>query len=509
MVCSATLSPAQHQIHFDKPVYKITRGQSFEVQVLIDPAPGLSSYGVAASFPDGNASVSNATAILLPTDLEFNGVRGGGAVKSVGPGFAAFKGTVDFAPSPAPIHNTNILATITLQDLGVGSYTLNLSFFNTLGLTEQIFVDGVGNVLDPQIAFASALVEYITPPQQSPYAIFAGECGLPAKSQVLYFKGKSNKVTGSIHSNSGINVGGSSHTFRNGFVEYVTGILPAINFGGKVTFENSTLTRSTNKPYPVNFVSSKYAPGGSAAVAAQSAGKYFRIRPKNKVTNLASYVKDGVLREGLYYVEGSVVVNNDCIRRGRVTIVATGRIDLALKDALIESYTDNLLAFSPYTDCGSPTIKLAAQNNRWLGISFAPNGLLEVHGKNKSNEWSDQCHDDDRDDCQWQTENTSILGALIAKRVRVNAKNLQITGLDANNPPTQQLITPLQCVAQGKDFRLCFKSAAGMSYAIEYCDSLVRPDWRLWCTTEGTGNEISLMPPVGGVTQRYYRVRLQ
>lgn len=510
LFCATSHAIAQFQIRFDQPVYRINRGQSFQVQVLIDPAPGLSSYGVVASFPGSNASVSNTTAIILPTGLEFNGVRGSGAVKSVGSGFAAFKGTVDFAPSPAPVHGTSLLATITIKDLGVGPYSLNLSAFNTLGATEQVFVDGMGNVLDPQITFASATVEYLPPPQQSPYVIFAGECNQPASSQILFFKGKSNKVTGSIHSNSGIDVGGSSHTFRNGLVEYVTSIFPANNFGGKVAFDNSTLVRSTNKPYPVNFGSSRYAPGGAAAIAAQAVGKYYRIKPANNgVTRLSSYQQNGVLREGLYYVEGSVILTNNTLRIGHVTIVATGRIELALKNALFESYTDNLLTFSPYTDCGSPTIKLSAQNNRWLGISYAPNGLLEVHGKNKSDEWSTACRDDDSDNCEWQTESTSILGALIAKRVRVNAKNLQITGLSATNGTTPQLIPPLRYVGQGKDFRLCFKAAAGMTYAVEYSDSLAHPDWHLWCVVEGTGNDISLSPPVSGIAQRYFRVRLQ
>lgn len=513
LLCATTHATAQYQTRFDQPVYRITRGQSFQVQVIIDPVPesGLASYGVTIGFPSANAAVSNAFAIGVPAELDFNGVRGTGALRSSGADFAAVKGTVDFAVSPASDYRSGALATIQVQDLGVGPYPLTLSPFNTLGVSEEIFVSGTGNALDPLIAFGSAMVEYLAPPQESPYAIFAGEseCGQPPKSRVLYFKGKSNKVTGRIHSNSGITVGGSCHVFRQGLVEYVTTIFPTNNFGDKVTFENSTLSHSTNQPYPVNFVSSRYAPGGVAASAAQAAGKYYRVRPRGKVTDLASHVKDGVLREGLYYVEGSVVLNSDCIVRGRVTIVATGRIDLNLKGALLESYTDNLLAFSPYADCDSPTIKLAAQNNRWLGISFAPNGLLEVHGKNKSDEWSDQCHDDDRDDCEWQTANTSILGALVAKRVRVNAKNLQITGLDITNAPPHQLIPPLQCVARGKDFRLCFKSAAGMSYAIEYSDSLTKPDWRLWCVAAGTGGEISLTPPVGGVAQRFYRVRLQ
>ena len=48
-----------------------------------------------------------------------------------------------------------------VADRGSDSYPLRLDFFNTLGPTEQIFVDGQGNVLDPQIAFGEALVTHL------------------------------------------------------------------------------------------------------------------------------------------------------------------------------------------------------------------------------------------------------------------------------------------------------------------------------------------------------------
>ena len=256
-------------------------------------------------------------------------------------------------------------------------------------------------------------------------------------------------------------------------------------------------------------------------MAAQASGKYFRIRANQ--TSLGNYVRNGTLQEGLYFVQGDVKLNNDRIRRGRVTIVATGRIEFDLKDALLESFADNLLTYTTQNDCENPAIKLSARNNRWRGIIFAPNGLVEVHGDDEGNEWDDRDdhrngngrddhdgRDDDRDDhCNWRTDNTTLVGALIGERVRINARNLQITGINSTNQISQPLISPLQCLVQGGELQLCFPTSKGMTYAVDYTDSLANPDWKLWCIVDGNGSTTTLRPPIGAAPQRYYRLRLQ
>jgi len=149
-------------IHFDRYRYDIAPGSTFEARLLISPQPaaGLASYGVAVAFPASQAAVINANAISVPVPLNFDGVLDPGAKKVAGSGFAGAKGTVDFALNPLVPYLGADLVSFQITDLGFGSYVLQSGFFNTLGPTEQIFVAGDGSVLDPNIIFGTALVNY-------------------------------------------------------------------------------------------------------------------------------------------------------------------------------------------------------------------------------------------------------------------------------------------------------------------------------------------------------------
>jgi len=81
-------------------------------------------------------------------------------VVAVGTEFAAAKGTAEFFASDRPALTRVILVGFMLRDLGRGPYTLTLDFFNTLGPTEQIFVDAAGRALDSEIEFGRAEVIY-------------------------------------------------------------------------------------------------------------------------------------------------------------------------------------------------------------------------------------------------------------------------------------------------------------------------------------------------------------
>lgn len=149
-------------VGFDKPRYDIAIGETFETKVLIDPVPpsGVSSFGVRLDFETNSAQIINPDAVLTAPALDFFGVSGVGALKAVGPGFGAAKGTVNFF-AEAPGRETNaLLVTFLITDQGTNSYELRLGFFNTLGPTEDIMVDGQGNVFDDSITFGSALVNH-------------------------------------------------------------------------------------------------------------------------------------------------------------------------------------------------------------------------------------------------------------------------------------------------------------------------------------------------------------
>lgn len=153
---------AQVFIQFDQPRYDISPGQTFQARLVMVPSPaaGLGSYGGAVKFPPANAIIASTAAVSVPAPLSFDGVFGPGAKKAVSTGFAGVKGTVDFSLNPLVPYPDSDLATFQITDLGLGSYILQSGFFNTLGPTEQIFIAGDGTVLDPQLSFGSALVNY-------------------------------------------------------------------------------------------------------------------------------------------------------------------------------------------------------------------------------------------------------------------------------------------------------------------------------------------------------------
>lgn len=161
-ISGAQTLPAQTNfaLRFDRPVYTVARGTTFPVSVLIDPLPvdGVFSFGARLEFNPADARIAGTGSISTPLPLNFNGVRGSGAVKASATGVGAVKGTVDFSTPLIVPHTSPALATFLVTDQGPGSYLLQLRLFNTLGPSEDIFVSGLGTNLDPLITFSTAVV---------------------------------------------------------------------------------------------------------------------------------------------------------------------------------------------------------------------------------------------------------------------------------------------------------------------------------------------------------------
>ena len=156
------LGPLAVASHLDRSRYDINPGETFPVQVLFQQpcSNDLFSYGVRVSFPANRACVSNPASISPAAALNFNGVLGAGAFKTVASNFAAVKGSVEFSDQPVRPYQNTLLATFLITDKGTGSYPLTAGPFNTLGPTEQLFVSGSGEVLDSTLIFGSAMVNY-------------------------------------------------------------------------------------------------------------------------------------------------------------------------------------------------------------------------------------------------------------------------------------------------------------------------------------------------------------
>lgn len=155
-------------VGFDQANYRVEAGEVFPVTVRISPNPsgGLYSFGVRLGFPPDRARVVSVGMNDVISELRNDGPRLTSPVVGVGPGFAAAKGTAEFLSGLRPTSQRPELVTFQVQDLGLpGSYELTLDFFNTLGPTEQIFVDGNGGVLDSSIQFQRATVMRVARPE--------------------------------------------------------------------------------------------------------------------------------------------------------------------------------------------------------------------------------------------------------------------------------------------------------------------------------------------------------
>jgi hypothetical protein len=151
---------ADFVIRFNQQEYVVPPQQEFVAQLLIDPAPtnGLASFGLILTFDAIRAQIADINSILVPIQLNFNGVNGPGALKATGNGFGAVKGTVNFFNDPLQPYFGSLLATFRITNLGSEQYTLGAELYRTLGAAESIFVDGAGTILDQQLSFSSARV---------------------------------------------------------------------------------------------------------------------------------------------------------------------------------------------------------------------------------------------------------------------------------------------------------------------------------------------------------------
>jgi hypothetical protein len=345
-------------------------------------------------------------------------------------------------------------------------------------ITVRVTDDGV-----PALSDSETITAIVTAPiaESKPCAIFAGEPNRWKGSKVVNFNGNDHAIRGRIHSNSDIDVSGNNHVFRDGFVEFVTAITPSPAFGGKVTFVDAALTQSVVQPYPVSFALEDFAPRSAAAAEANALGKYFALTGD---IHLDDFITNGELREGLYYVRGSVHLNGPL--HGRVTIVATDEIQFTCANSTLESFTRCLLAFSGKTTSrfNKSAVSFSGSSIRGQGIVFAPEGGISVSG----------------------ADNGVLVGSLIGRSVTVSGARFQLTGIDLRL--CAPLVLPLTPVLSSDALQLAIPTVAGLNYVVEFTDSLARPAWQQLALVTGDGTTRHLRVSTTNA-QRYYRLRLQ
>lgn len=254
------------------------------------------------------------------------------------------------------------------------------------------------------------------------YAVFGGSTSC---DDTIDWSGSNTTIEGGIHSNNDITIGGSDNHV-DGEATYLSST--DISGSGN-TFDPSAGNPSAGsvETYPFSFAIDDFAPGGSAADAADSAGEYYSTTDKMDMGWLISegYYNDStkVLQDGLYYTTNEIVIGDSDVIGNNVTFVARDIISLGGSNNSLSPYVDSILAFTDKPGAGSPTcddavISLSGSEQSWNGLLFAPYGLVDMSG----------------------SDNSTLNGSIYAYSVQLNGSVMNITvDEDLLPPPPPEL----------------------------------------------------------------------
>lgn len=189
------------------------------------------------------------------------------------------------------------------------------------------------------------------------------------------------KITGSdhdffscLHSNGGAELGGARgeyHRTVRHAGEYKT------NENGHSLYAGAVQVSPAVFPYP--YTTSDYEPTGCKARQAANQGNYYSY------VGSTIQLKPPLVREGLHYVIGNAVVDLTGFS-GNITVVATGRVDMAAGPAGAHAYVDSLLAHAGAS--GPNALKFTGNGGRVTGSVYAPHG--EVSFSAQENDYRGQ-----------------------------------------------------------------------------------------------------------------------
>jgi hypothetical protein len=164
-------------IGFTDPQPVVMINQTARLSVSIDygagGTPGLFSYGISV-LGDWQSLGIIPLGVEVPPPLDFNGIAGPGAFIGQDATFIGAKGTVDLSRNPIEMYQGTVLAEFQFRFTQPGIYDLSLDFFNTLGPTEQIFVNQDGMPIDNQIQFRPGQIQVVVPEPGSTLLLLAG-----------------------------------------------------------------------------------------------------------------------------------------------------------------------------------------------------------------------------------------------------------------------------------------------------------------------------------------------
>jgi hypothetical protein len=233
------------------------------------------------------------------------------------------------------------------------------------------------------------------------YAVFANRTSCAGDSEkTIDWSGSSTVVTGMVHSNAGILMGGSSNRINGGTTYTCTGKF--VNSGGSNVF-TPAVARVGTRSLPVTYNASSFACTWPSPGVAYN-GLWDLSTDGPWWVNGQKSSKQ--LRPGVYCASGPSggIRLSDSDISGNVTFIATQTIEISGSNFNLTPYASDLLFFSQGTS--DVALKVAGSAGSWQGIMYAPNGNAEVSGSN----------------------NLTISGGIIADTVKLNGSSFNIVG---------------------------------------------------------------------------------
>lgn len=145
-------------LKFEEDSYSSFEGQEFEAPIHLTPIPdnGLFSFSLRVAV-ETNQGIAGFVSVEPADGLNFDGPLNTDAAIDNGDGESVAQGTADFfSTDGSAIHLEERIADVRIAGLQEGNYTLRLAPFYTLGLNEDVFIDGMNESLDARITFGSA-----------------------------------------------------------------------------------------------------------------------------------------------------------------------------------------------------------------------------------------------------------------------------------------------------------------------------------------------------------------
>jgi hypothetical protein len=234
------------------------------------------------------------------------------------------------------------------------------------------------------------------------FAIFAGgnNCKALGKFQVD-ISGQDNVITGAVHSNDNIRVGGPDNVF-DGAVTYFS----TEQHDGSTDFNVPYPKKEGSADWPVAFNLADYR-----ALAEQSPtdNLYFTTSPVDWAYVMSKPVAQ---RDGLYYSTEKIDVSGSGPLTLNATFVSEKEVIIGGSDLTLNPYPgmNNLLAFAghshPMSDrCDKEGVKVSGGSNTWRGFIYAPESAIIMDG----------------------SSNSTLIGSLIGWAVKLSGSTLNNT----------------------------------------------------------------------------------